>query len=37
MTHPRLIIKNGREKSLRRLHPWVFSGAVERVEGSPGS
>jgi 23S rRNA (cytosine1962-C5)-methyltransferase len=31
----RLILKPGREKSLRHRHPWVFSGAVERVEGSP--
>jgi 23S rRNA (cytosine1962-C5)-methyltransferase len=28
-------LKAGREKSLRRRHPWVFSGAVERVEGEP--
>jgi 23S rRNA (cytosine1962-C5)-methyltransferase len=26
----------GREKSLRRRHPWVFSGAVEQVEEEPG-
>jgi 23S rRNA (cytosine1962-C5)-methyltransferase len=31
----RLILKPGREKSLKRRHPWVFSGAVARVEGSP--
>ena len=31
----RLIIKPGREKSLRHRHPWIFSGAVERVEGTP--
>lgn len=34
-TVARLVIKAGREKSLRRRHPWVFSGAVERVEGKP--
>jgi 23S rRNA (cytosine1962-C5)-methyltransferase len=33
----RLVIKQGREKSLRRRHPWVFSGAVERVEGRPAA
>ncbi len=33
--HPAIILKAGREKSLLRRHPWVFSGAVERVEGSP--
>jgi 23S rRNA (cytosine1962-C5)-methyltransferase len=32
----RLVLKPGREKSLRHRHPWVFSGAVDRVEGSPG-
>ena len=31
----RVILKPGREKSLRHRHPWVFSGAVERVEGNP--
>jgi len=30
-----LILKPGREKSLLRRHPWVFSGAVEKVLGSP--
>jgi 23S rRNA (cytosine1962-C5)-methyltransferase len=33
---PRLVLKPGREKSLRHRHPWIFSGAVERVEGNPG-
>jgi 23S rRNA (cytosine1962-C5)-methyltransferase len=32
----RLVLKPGREKSLRHRHPWVFSGAIERVEGEPG-
>lgn len=32
---PRLCIREGREKSLLRRHPWVFSGAVERIEGVP--
>jgi len=35
MTPPRLVLKPGREKSLLRRHPWIFSGAVERVEGAP--
>src|SRR5688572_9547315 len=34
---PKLQLKPGREKSLRRRHPWVFSGAIERVEGKPGA
>jgi 23S rRNA (cytosine1962-C5)-methyltransferase len=32
---PKLILKPGREKSLLRRHPWIFSGAVQRVEGDP--
>jgi 23S rRNA (cytosine1962-C5)-methyltransferase len=31
-----LHLKKGREKSLKRRHPWVFSGAVEKVTGKPG-
>ncbi len=33
----KLILKPGREKSLKRRHPWVFSGAVARVQGKPES
>jgi 23S rRNA (cytosine1962-C5)-methyltransferase len=32
-----LHLKPGREKSLKRRHPWIFTGAVERVDGSPGT
>lgn len=30
-----IVIKKGREKSLQRFHPWVFSGSIEAVEGPP--
>ena len=30
-----LLLKKGREKSLKRRHPWMFSGAIEKVDGSP--
>jgi 23S rRNA (cytosine1962-C5)-methyltransferase len=30
-----LTLKTGREKALLRRHPWVFSGAVQSIEGSP--
>ncbi len=30
-----LFLKHGREASVKRFHPWVFSGAIERVEGDP--
>jgi 23S rRNA (cytosine1962-C5)-methyltransferase len=33
----KLILKSGREKSLLRRHPWVFSGAIARAEGSPAA
>ncbi|HKG55226.1 MAG TPA: class I SAM-dependent methyltransferase [Anaerolineales bacterium] len=29
---PALILKPGREKSLLRRHPWIFSGAIQQVE-----
>ena len=32
-----IVLKRGREKSLRRRHPWIFSGALEKVEGNPAS
>ena len=32
----KLILKAGREKSLKRRHPWVFSGAMAKVQGNPG-
>jgi 23S rRNA (cytosine1962-C5)-methyltransferase len=35
MSYPRIILKKGRETPLRHGHPWVFSGAVARVEGEP--
>ena len=32
---PSLILVSGREKSLMRRHPWIFSGAVKRIVGNP--
>lgn len=31
-----LRLKRGRDKPVRHRHPWIFSGAVEAVGGSPG-
>lgn len=31
----RIYLKEGREKSLRRKHPWVFSKAVNKIKGNP--
>jgi 23S rRNA (cytosine1962-C5)-methyltransferase len=32
-----VILKPGREKSLLRRHPWIFSGAVQHVDEEPAS
>ena len=31
-----VILKEGREKSVLRRHPWIFSGAIRSVTGNPG-
>lgn len=31
----RITLKPGREKSLLRRHPWVFSGAIAQIAGNP--
>ncbi|MBU6340813.1 MAG: class I SAM-dependent rRNA methyltransferase [Bacteroidetes bacterium] len=31
----RIVLKSGRDQALRRFHPWVFSGAIARIEGEP--
>ena len=31
----KVILRRGREESLRRFHPWVFSGAIAQVTGHP--
>lgn len=33
----KLILKKGREKAILRRHPWIFSGAIQSIEGQPGS
>src|SRR5262249_5652980 len=32
---PAILLKPGREKSLLRRHPWIFSGAIQRVDDAP--
>ena len=34
---PTLTLKPGREKSLLRRHPWIFSGAIARLDGNPAT
>ena len=32
-----VILKKGKEKAVHQRHPWVFSGAIERVKGKPAN
>jgi len=32
-----VILKKGKEKAVLQRHPWVFSGAIERVKGKPAN
>lgn len=32
----KVILKHNKEEALRRFHPWVFSGAIHKVEGGAG-
>ena len=29
----RVVLKSGKEQSLERFHPWVFSGAIKEITG----
>lgn len=31
-----LYLQTGREKSLKRKHPWLFSKAIKKIKGKPG-
>ncbi len=31
----KIILKKGKGESLKRFHPWVFSGAVQKIAGEP--
>ena len=35
MSYKKVYLKPGKEESLKRFHPWVFSGAIARIEGEP--
>lgn len=32
----RIILKSGKDQSIRRLHPWIFSGAIKKIDGPAG-
>jgi 23S rRNA (cytosine1962-C5)-methyltransferase len=31
----KIVLKSGKEQSVRRYHPWIFSGAIKKVYGNP--
>lgn len=35
MTYKKIFLKQGKEESLKRFHPWIFSGAIQRFESEP--
>ena len=34
MTQAQIYLRRGKEESLLRRHPWIFSGAIERIKCS---
>jgi 23S rRNA (cytosine1962-C5)-methyltransferase len=36
MANIKIVLKSGKDQSLHRLHPWIFSGAIKKIYGSPG-
>jgi 23S rRNA (cytosine1962-C5)-methyltransferase len=35
VSYKKVYLKPGKEESLKRFHPWVFSGTIAKVEGEP--
>lgn len=33
MSYPTVILKSGKDQSVRRYHPWIFSGAIKKIIG----
>mgnify|MGYP003571372029 FL=1 len=31
----KIFLKSGKEQSIKRLHPWIFSGAIKQIQGTP--
>jgi 23S rRNA (cytosine1962-C5)-methyltransferase len=31
----KIVLKSGKEQSIRRYHPWIFSGAIKKIYGEP--
>ena len=35
MERVKIVLKSGKEQSVRRFHPWIFSGAIKKMSGEP--
>jgi 23S rRNA (cytosine1962-C5)-methyltransferase len=35
MERVKIVLKSGKEQSIRRFHPWIFSGAIKKMYGNP--
>lgn len=35
MINTQIFLKSGKEQSIKRFHPWIFSGAIARITGKP--
>jgi 23S rRNA (cytosine1962-C5)-methyltransferase len=35
MSFIKIILKSGKDQSIRRFHPWIFSGAIKQIHGTP--
>ncbi len=33
MDYPKVVLKSGKDQSVRRYHPWIFSGAIKKIYG----
>ncbi len=35
MERIKIILKSGKDQSVKRFHPWIFSGAIKKIHGTP--
>ena len=31
----KIVLKSGKDQSIKRYHPWIFSGAIKKTYGEP--
>ncbi|MDE5743283.1 MAG: hypothetical protein K2H62_02910, partial [Bacteroidales bacterium] len=36
MDYPKIVLRPGKEESLKRFHPWIFSGAIDPKRSPQG-